>query len=42
MRSRQGSRRLPLFDLRLAGFEGVGDDMPITAFDGLGECIVFR
>jgi hypothetical protein len=42
MRSRQGSRRLPLLDLRLAGFESGGDDMPITAFDGPSECIVFR
>jgi hypothetical protein len=33
---------LLLLDLRLAGFEGGGDDMPITAFDGLDECIVFR
>jgi hypothetical protein len=40
--SRQGSRRLPFLDLRLAGLEGGGDDMPITAFDSLGEYIVFR
>jgi hypothetical protein len=40
--SRQGSRRLPFLDLRLTGFEGGGDDMPITAFNGPGECVVFR
>ena len=33
---------LPILDLRFAGFEGIGDGMPITAFDGPGEGIVFR
>jgi hypothetical protein len=36
------SRRLPFLDLHLAGLEGGGDDMPITAFDGTGDCIVLR
>jgi len=31
---------LLLLDPHLAGFEGGGDDMPVTAFDGLGECDV--
>jgi hypothetical protein len=33
---------LPFLDLRLAGLDGGGDGMPITAFDGPGEGIVFR
>jgi hypothetical protein len=36
------NRGLPFLDLRLAGFEGGGNGMPITAFDGPGKGIVFR
>jgi hypothetical protein len=36
------SHRLPFLNLRLAGFEGGGNGMPIPAFDGLGEGIIFR
>jgi hypothetical protein len=34
--------RLPFLDLYLTGLEGSGDDMSITAFNGPGECVVFR
>ena len=40
---RKGLRLLlPILDLHLTRFEGGGDDMPITAFDGPGKGIVFR